>query len=70
MPWCAICGDDSLPLTRQRLGPGEPEVLVCSDCDTLHPSSGRYAFDDSGAARRGLGGAPHGEGSRRKKPAL
>lgn len=33
MPFCAICGDDSLPLTRQRLGRGEPEVLVCSDCD-------------------------------------
>lgn len=32
-PFCAICGDDKLPLSRQRLGPSEPEVLVCSDCD-------------------------------------
>lgn len=73
-PFCAICTDPPPPnteLVHRPLGRGGALVLVCADCDTLHPRSGRYAFDDGGG-RQAL--TPHGSmgnlgnGNRRTRP--
>lgn len=50
-PFCAICTEPAPPgttLPRRPLGKDGALVAVCTDCDTLHPRSGRYAFNDGG----------------------
>ena len=46
---CAICAEIA-PGAMRVLDEGKPAVFVCNDCDGEHPRSGRYSFDDSGAA--------------------
>lgn len=60
-PFCAICTEPPPPgtaLVKRPLGRDAALVLVCTDCDTLHPRSGRYAFDDGGG--RGTPTGPQG----------
>lgn len=55
-PWCAIC---TAPIagtpSRQPLGRDGAMVTVCTECDDVHPRSGRYAFSVGGAPDQTVG---------------
>lgn len=66
--WCAICADDApgITLTQEPLGRGGALVWVCSDCNNLHPSSGRYTFGDGHRGPHALVLGASGRASDRK----
>lgn len=70
-PFCALCTEPPPPGTKlvpRPLGRNGAPVLICVDCDTLHPRSGRYAFDDGGG--RGVPATPQsnlGNGNHRTR---
>lgn len=55
--FCALCLDTIAgPPRQQPLGRDNAMVNVCTTCDSAHPRSGRYSFDDSKArAHEGVG---------------
>lgn len=63
--FCAICTNDSNALVQRPLGSNDALVWICPDCDTVHPRTGRYAFDDSSAARGGVGVVGESDGHHR-----
>lgn len=54
---CAICTNVG-PGAMRVLDVGEPAIFVCTDCDEVHPNSGRYVFSDASASDRGIGLVP------------
>ena len=52
MKTCASCTADIADSdgVMRPLGRNGMDVMLCIRCDTEHPRSGRYGFDDSGPA--------------------
>lgn len=66
--FCAICTEPPPPgteLVQRPLGRDSALVLVCADCDTLHPRSGRYTFVGGGAGAPSTRESNMGNGNHR-----
>ncbi len=49
--FCAICCEETSSPRRLPLGKNDALVVVCDDCHSVSPRSGRYSFNDGGRDR-------------------